>query len=110
VIFWSLYDYQIEESDMNGELQDDIGDFVSIDFKNKRSSSLNTDLQPSQPIQESVKFSEKLTKKIQSGKKKILGLKDNDKDKESVNKDRDSDTRSLTTEEESAGDKSKQTT
>ncbi|XP_060561588.1 PDZ domain-containing protein 8-like [Ruditapes philippinarum] len=98
-------DIEIEESDMNGELQDDIGDFVSIDFKNKRSSSLNTDIQPSQPNQESVKFSEKLTKKIQSGKKKILGLKDNDKDKESVNKDRDSDTRSLTTDEESAGDK-----
>ncbi|XP_060596377.1 PDZ domain-containing protein 8-like, partial [Ruditapes philippinarum] len=98
-------DIEIEESDMNGELQDDIGDFVSIDFKNKRSSSLNTDIQPSQPNQESVKFSEKLTKKIQSGKKKILGLKDNDKDKESVNKDRDSDTKSITTEEESAGDK-----
>ncbi|XP_053400397.1 PDZ domain-containing protein 8-like, partial [Mercenaria mercenaria] len=85
-------DLEFEEHEMNGDIQDDIGDFVSIDIKHQRSSSLNAEVQPSQ---ESVKLSEKLTRKLQSGKKKILGLKESERDRDN------SDTKSLLAEEES---------
>ncbi|KAL4230668.1 PDZ domain-containing protein 8 [Mactra antiquata] len=74
-------DIEVDEPEINGEINDDMCDYVNIGIKASRSSSLGV---PGN--QESPKLSEKFTKKIQTGKRKLLGNKDQETDVNIVDK------------------------
>ncbi|XP_052793409.1 PDZ domain-containing protein 8-like [Mya arenaria] len=81
----SLTDLEFEIKDSDLDNNDDAGDFININLKespkvSNNSSNSNTNAvdnvaMPSKP--ESQKLSEKLGRKIQSGKRKLLGMRGN---------------------------------
>lgn len=104
-------DFEVEEFDMEDEADKELTDYVNIDLRSSRTMSVNTSVsnnsdspKPTRAVpadipvtsdSDSLRFREKLTRKIQSGKKKLLGVRNGDKDAEN-----NTETKSLPAEDE----------